>query len=50
MKNVAATSGHRVSLATLVFVLEIVREGSWAGRDNVLNFYDRPPQATFVFL
>src|SRR5271170_6566152 len=49
MKNVAATSGHSVILATLVFVLEIVREGSWAGRDNVLNFYRRPPKATFVF-
>jgi hypothetical protein len=49
MKNVAATSGHSVNFATLVFVLEIVREGSWAGSDNVLNFYARPPQATFVF-
>src|SRR5260370_12399976 len=41
MKKVAATSGHRVSLAALVFALGIAREGSWAGSDNVLNFYSR---------
>jgi hypothetical protein len=44
MKNVAATSGQRVSLATLFFVLEMVREGSWAGRGKELNFYSRPPK------
>src|SRR5260370_25899560 len=41
MKKVAATSGHRVSLAALVFAFGIAREGSWAGSDNVLNFYSR---------
>src|SRR5277367_6356813 len=50
MKNVAATSGHKVSLATFFFVREMVREGNWAGSDIELNFYARPPQATFVFI
>jgi hypothetical protein len=44
MKNVAATSGHSVIFAALDFVLEIVLAGSWAGNDNVLNFYSRPPK------
>jgi hypothetical protein len=39
MKNVAATSGHMVSFATVGLVLEIASEGSWEGKDNVLNFY-----------
>jgi len=39
MKNVAATSGHIVSFATFDLALEIASEGSWVGKDNVLNFY-----------
>jgi hypothetical protein len=39
MKNVAATSGQRVSFAILFFGLEIARGGYWAGRDRELNFY-----------
>jgi hypothetical protein len=42
MKNVAATSGHSVSLA-LRFAGEIARVGNWAGRDIVLNLLSRPP-------
>src|SRR3974390_724026 len=38
MKKVAATSGQRVSLATVFFVLGITWEG-WAGRDKVLNSF-----------
>jgi hypothetical protein len=45
MKNVAATSGHSVSFATLFLAFEIAWEGIWAGSDNVLNFYRRPPKA-----
>src|SRR6267143_3914157 len=44
MKKVAATSGQSVSLATLFFAVEMVREGSWAGSDIELNFYSRPPK------
>jgi hypothetical protein len=44
MKKVAATRGHSVSLAALFFVVEIVREGIWAGSDIELNFYSRPPK------
>jgi hypothetical protein len=50
MKNVAATSGHRVSFAALLFAVEITWEGSWAGSDNVLNFYRRPPRATLALV
>jgi hypothetical protein len=42
MKNVAATSGHSVSLAERL-VGEIARVGNWAGRDTVLNLLSRPP-------
>src|ERR1700683_4027512 len=42
MKNVAATSGHSVSLAVR-FAGEIARVGNWAGRDIVLNLLSRPP-------
>ena len=45
MKNVAATSGHSVSLAILFLAVGIAREGSWAGTDMLLNFYSRPPGA-----
>jgi hypothetical protein len=38
MKNVAATSGQRVSFATVFFVLEKTWEGT-AGSDTVLNFF-----------
>src|SRR5277367_3825293 len=41
MKNVAATSGHRVSLATLVFVLEIVREGITCSIFTIILFKRR---------
>ncbi|HVO58301.1 MAG TPA: hypothetical protein VMT51_11455 [Dongiaceae bacterium] len=44
MKNVAATSGHSVSFADFVFVAEMMREGSEAGSDTLLNFYRRPPE------
>jgi hypothetical protein len=43
MKNVAATNGQSVSFAILFFAVEIACEGIWAGSDNVLNFYSRPP-------
>jgi hypothetical protein len=43
MKNVAATSGQRVSLATAFFVEGNTREGTCAGSDTVLNFFSRPP-------
>ena len=42
MKNVAATSGQRVSFAVRL-VGEIARVGNWAGRDIVLNLLSRPP-------
>jgi hypothetical protein len=48
MKNVAATSGQSVSFAALFFAVGIAREGSWAGSDNVLNFYSRPPWTTLA--
>src|ERR1700730_250033 len=48
MKNVAATSGHSVSFATFFLTFGSAWEGSWAGRDNVLNFYFRPPRATLA--
>src|SRR4051812_24628436 len=41
IKNVAATKGQSVSLATFFFAGEIARAGNWAGKDNVLNFYSR---------
>src|SRR5216117_3581084 len=44
MKNVAATSGQSVSLATLFFTVGITREGSCVGTDIELNFYSRPPK------
>src|SRR5712691_6311013 len=46
MKKVAATSGQRVSLATLFFAVGIAREADVAGSDKELNFYSRPPWAT----
>src|SRR5262249_14959018 len=45
MKNVAATNGQSVSLAALFFGMESTWEGTWAGTDMLLNFYDRPPWA-----
>src|ERR1700692_1771602 len=39
MKNVAATSGQRVSFATRVFLVEMACAGYWVGRDRELNFY-----------
>src|SRR6266849_10318448 len=50
MKNVAATSGQSVSFAILFFAVEIVRVGMWAGSDNVLNFYPRPPKRSSLSL
>jgi hypothetical protein len=44
MKNVAATSGQSVSLATFFLVVGMAREGSWVGTDIELNFYSRPPK------
>ena len=44
MKNVAATSGQSVSLATLLFAVGIALEGYRAGSDMELNFYSRPPK------
>src|SRR5215472_687285 len=44
MKKVAATRGHSVSLATRFLVVGITREGYWAGSDNELNSYSRPPK------
>jgi hypothetical protein len=44
MKNVAATSGHKVSFAAFFLVVEMMREGKWAGTDMLLNFYSRPPK------
>ena len=44
MKNVAATSGQSVSLATLFLVVGMAWEGSWVGTDIELNFYSRPPK------
>jgi len=43
MKNVAATSGHKVSLATFFLGREIAAVGNCVGSDNELNFYARPP-------
>jgi len=45
MKNVAATNGQSVSFAALFFGVESIWEGTWAGTDMLLNFYDRPPWA-----
>jgi hypothetical protein len=39
MKKVAATSGQKVSFATLFFAVEITGEESGAGTDTELNFY-----------
>jgi hypothetical protein len=39
MKNVAATSGQRVSLATAFLVEGNTWEGVCAGSDIVLNFF-----------
>src|SRR5260370_38675976 len=44
MKNVAATRGQSVSLATFFLTVGITREGSWVGTDIELNFYSRPPK------
>jgi hypothetical protein len=44
MKNVATTSGHKVSFAAFFVVLEITREGNCAGTDMLLNLYSRPPK------
>jgi hypothetical protein len=44
MKNVAATKGHRVSFAEFFLVLEMTREGKFAGTDMLLNFYRCPPK------
>jgi hypothetical protein len=44
MKKVAATSGQSVSLAALFFAVGIARDGGWAGSDEELNFYSRPPE------
>jgi hypothetical protein len=44
MKNVAATSGQRVSFAIRFFRLEIACVGYWAGRDRELNFYFLSPE------
>lgn len=41
----AATKGQSVSLAALFFGVESTWEGTWAGTDMLLNFYDRPPWA-----
>jgi hypothetical protein len=38
MKNVAATNGHRVSLALAFFAVGKAWEGKWAGTDMLLNF------------
>jgi len=48
MKKVAATRGHNVSFAVGCLEVGIARAGSWAGKDIVLNFYSRPPQAKFA--
>jgi len=50
MKKVAATSGQRVSLATLFFAVGIAREAEVAGSDKELNFYSRPPWATLALV
>src|SRR5712692_5219421 len=45
MKNVAATSGQRVSLGAVLLAAGRVREGGWTGGDTELNFCCRPPEA-----
>src|SRR5712692_12037284 len=50
MKKVAATSGQRVSLATLFFAVGIAREAEVAGSDKELNSYSRPPWATLALV
>src|SRR5215469_13874326 len=48
MKNVAATSGHRVSFGN--FLTEVAaREGNGAGRVMLLNFLSRPPRQASLF-
>jgi hypothetical protein len=44
MKKVAATSGQSVSLAEVLFVDEMMREGKLAGTDMLLNLYRCPPK------
>lgn len=48
MKNVAATSGQRVSFATVFLVVGNARAGTCAGSDTVLNFFSRPPKANLA--
>src|SRR6266568_3536403 len=50
MKKVAATSGQRVSLATLFFAVGIARGAEAAGSDKELNFYPRPPWAILALV
>ncbi len=50
MKKVAATSGQRVSLATLFFAVGIARGAEAAGSDKELNFYSRPPWAILALV
>src|SRR5881296_713957 len=50
MKKVAATSGQRVSLATLFFAVRIAREAGVAGSDKELNFYSCPPWAILALV
>src|SRR5713226_8567631 len=45
MKNVAATSGQKVSLGAVFLAVGRMREGGWAGSDKALNFCCRPPEA-----
>src|SRR5215475_5190930 len=44
MKKVAATSGHKVSLAAFFLVLGMTWEGNCAGTEMLLNLYSRPPK------
>src|SRR5215471_6208094 len=44
MKKVAATSGHKVSLAAFFLALGMTREGNCAGTEMLLNLYSRPPK------
>jgi hypothetical protein len=46
IKNVAATSGQRVSFATLFLEMGIADAGYCAGSDKELNLYRRPPSDT----
>src|SRR5215472_3746825 len=44
MKKVAATSGHKVSLAAFFLALGMTWEGNCAGTEMLLNLYSRPPK------